>query len=81
MNEQQLLIRNTLERLLGDLCTPEVVDAAEQGEWPRELWAALIETGLALAGIPEAAGGAGGEPEDSLLVIREAAKYGGRTQR
>ena len=75
MNEQQLLIRNTLERLLGDLCTPEVVNAAEQGEWPRELWAALVETGLALAGIPEAVGGAGGEPEDSLLVIREAAKF------
>jgi acyl-CoA dehydrogenase len=75
MNEQQQLIQDTLIRLLGDLCPPEVVDNAEHGIWAKELWGALTETGLTLAGIPEAAGGSGGDIEDSLLVIRTAARF------
>lgn len=75
MNEQQLLILDSLERLLGDLCTPEVVDQAENGVWPEQLWQALTETGLTLAGISEEAGGSGGDLADSLLVIREAARF------
>ena len=75
MNEQQQMIRDTLERLLTDLCTADVVDAAEAGEWPEELWQALTETGLTLAGISEQTGGTGGDVTDSLLVIREAARF------
>ena len=75
MNEQDRLIRDTTSRLLADLCTPGVVDAAEAGKWPGELWDKLTETGLTLAGIPESAGGSGGEIEDSLLIIREAALF------
>ena len=75
MNEQQRLIKDTLDRMLTDLCTPDVVDRSEAGVFAKELWDALAQTGLTVAGLPEAAGGAGGEPEDSLLVIREAARY------
>ncbi len=74
-NEEQQLIRETLNRLLGDLCTPEVIDRAELGQWPTALWQALVETGLVLAGIPESAGGSGGSPQDSMLVIREAGRH------
>lgn len=76
MNEQQQLIKDTLDRLLTDLCTKEVVDAAEAGTWAAGLWGALTETGLTLAGIPEENGGSGGDQADSLLVIREAARFG-----
>jgi acyl-CoA dehydrogenase len=76
MNEQQQMIRETLQRLLTDLCTPVVVDAAEKGEWPAELWNTLAETGLTLAGISEENGGSGGDIADSLLVLQEAAKFG-----
>lgn len=75
MNEQQQLIKDTLVRLLTDLCTKDVIDAAEAGEWPKTLWDTLTETGLTLAGIPESCNGSGGDPEDSLLVIWEAAKF------
>jgi acyl-CoA dehydrogenase len=75
LNEQQVMIRDTLQRLLSDMCPPDVVDAAEQGEFPAALWQTLAETGLTLAGISEAAGGSGGDLEDSLLVIREAASF------
>lgn len=76
MNEQQQLIKDTLQRLLTDLCTPQVVDQAEAGQWPAALWDTLTETGLTAAGLPEAAGGSGGEISDSMLVIREAAGFG-----
>ncbi|MBO6556233.1 MAG: acyl-CoA dehydrogenase family protein [Pseudomonadales bacterium] len=75
MNEQQQLIKDTLDRMLTDLCTPEVVDKTEAGTFAKDLWNALAETGLTVAGLPEGSGGAGGELEDSLLVIRESARY------
>ena len=75
MNEQQQLIRDVIQRILKDHCTAQVVDAAESGEWPSNFWLALANSGLTLAGISEQAGGAGGEIADSLLVIREAARF------
>ncbi|MFT7221645.1 MAG: acyl-CoA dehydrogenase [Candidatus Azotimanducaceae bacterium] len=75
MNEQQQLIKDTLNRVLTDLCDPHVVDRSESGEWAASLWDTLTETGLTAAGIPEAAGGSGGDIEDSLLVIKEAARF------
>ena len=75
MNEQQRLIKESLDRLLSDLCPKTTIDKAEKGEFPGELWQALTDTGLALAGLPEDLGGAGGELADSLFVVREAAKF------
>ena len=75
MNEQQQLISETLNRLLTDLCTPEVVDRSESGIFAENLWQILTETGLTAAGLGVEAGGSGGDLEDSLLVIREAARF------
>ena len=75
MNEQQQLISETLNRLLTDLCTPVVVDKSESGTFAESLWQALTETGLTAAGLEVEAGGSGGDLEDSLLVIREAARF------
>ena len=75
MNEQQRLISETLNRLLTDLCTPEVVDQSESGTFAENLWQALTETGLTAAGLEVDAGGSGGDLEDSLLAIREAARF------
>jgi acyl-CoA dehydrogenase len=72
MNHQQLIV-DSVRRILRDLCSKEIVDSAEAGHWPAELWQALEDNGLTLAGISEASGGTGGEPADSLTVIREAA--------
>jgi acyl-CoA dehydrogenase len=75
MNEEQQLIVETSRRIFTDLCSKEVVDKAEKGEWPAVLWKNLEDTGLTLAGIAESAGGSGGSFSDSLLVIREAATF------
>jgi acyl-CoA dehydrogenase len=72
MNHQQLIV-DSVRRILRDLCSKEVVDSAEAGHWPAELWQTLEDNGLTLAGVSEASGGTGGEPADSLTVIREAA--------
>ncbi|MFP6808718.1 MAG: acyl-CoA dehydrogenase family protein [Pseudomonadales bacterium] len=75
MNEEQLLIQESTRRLLSDLCGADVVDGAESGSFARDLWQSLNETGLTLASVSEAAGGSGGTIADSLIVIREAAKF------
>jgi len=76
VNEEQRLILETTNRILIDLCTAEVINNSEAGSFARELWQTLSETGLTLAGFPESSGGSGGKIQDSLMVIREAAKYG-----
>ena len=75
MKEETRLIIETTNRILQDHCTPEVVDAAESGQFASELWRVLEENGLILAGLPEHLGGAAGDLGDSLTVIRCAARY------
>jgi acyl-CoA dehydrogenase len=75
MSEQQQLIKESLGRLLADICVPGVVDKAEAGIFPAQLWQTLNETGLTSASIPEEFGGSGGDPDDSLVVLWEAAKF------
>ncbi len=46
MNEHHQLLRETVDRLFADHLSREVMEAAEQGEWPAALWKALEENGL-----------------------------------
>lgn len=56
------LLRRTVGDLLAGHCTPARVAAAAAGSgWDADLWQALEETGLTLAGSPEEAGGSGGD--------------------
>ncbi len=55
------LLRDTVEGLLAEHCTPERVAAAAGTGWDAALWQALEGTGLTLAGSPEEAGGSGGD--------------------
>jgi acyl-CoA dehydrogenase len=56
------LLRQTVGDLLAGHCTPARVAAAAAGSgWDADLWHALEETGLTLAGSPEEAGGSGGD--------------------
>ncbi|MEM7094642.1 MAG: acyl-CoA dehydrogenase [Actinomycetota bacterium] len=64
------LITETANRLFGELCTHEAIQAAEdQGDAP-EIWAAFAETGFPWISLPEAAGGSGGTLLDALEVLR-----------
>jgi acyl-CoA dehydrogenase len=69
------MFEDMVERLLGDVVTPELIMAAERGEWPTALWGALEEHGLALAAVPEPLGGVGGSWQDAFVLIRAAGRH------
>ena len=58
--------------MFEELCGPEVVNAAEDGEWPGALWEALEASALTRAWIPEALGGPGTSLADGFAIARIA---------
>ncbi len=75
MSDRDDIIIDTATRLLEDLSTPAVVNDAETGTWPAELWDALEEAGLTLAWVPDDLGGAGAEVADGFAVLRVAGRF------
>ena len=69
------LLVETLTRMLEEHCTPEVVERAERGEWPKALWDTLEAAGLPLAWVSETQGGAGASLADGFGIVRVAARY------
>ena len=73
------LLRQTVEDLLAEHCTPARVASAAAGPgrdagpgWDAGLWRALEETGLTLAGTPEEAGGSGGDLSAAAAIVAAA---------
>ena len=75
MNEQQQLMASVTRRILSDHCSTELLDQAEQGQYPEALWTLLEEQGLTTLGGFETLGGGGGDFCDVLVVLREAGRY------
>lgn len=75
MNDIRNDLITTIDRVVEEHCGKAVREAAEAGEWPPGLWRALEEVGLTRAALPEAAGGAGLEFEDAMLVLRRSAYH------
>lgn len=69
------LFESTIERLLADLVTPELVRECELGHWPEALWSAIEESGFAVAAAPETLGGAGATWHDLYGVVRAAGRH------
>ena len=69
------LIVETITRVCTDRCSAEIVNAAEDGRWPAELWEALENTGLSLAWVAESAGGPGASLADGFAVLRTSARF------
>jgi acyl-CoA dehydrogenase len=68
-------IAEAAARILADLADPQALNAATDESWRRPLWAALEETGLTRAWVPEGRGGAGATPADGFEVLRVAGQY------
>ena len=70
----QSLVAEAAERLFADLATPVVVNAAEAGTWPGDLWGAVSE-----AGFLDALGGEAGAAleglGDAVDVLRAAGRH------
>lgn len=69
------LLLETATRLLGDVATFEVVEAAEAAGWSAEVWRPLADAGFCWIGLPEGAGGSGGTLEDACAVVRAAGAH------
>ena len=64
------LITETADRLFGELCTHEAVQAAEDAGGAPDIWEAFCETGFDLIAVPEEAGGSGGTLAEAIEVLR-----------
>src|SRR3989304_3303875 len=76
MSELRSILTDTVTRLFTDRVTKDVLEAAEQGQWPAALWQALEESGLTLPLVPEKQGGAGGTWGDAHVVLAAAGRFG-----
>ncbi len=69
------LLDETLTRLFTERCGPGARQAAEAEGWAGECWDALDAAGLLWVGIPETAGGAGGDLGDACTLVRAAGRH------
>jgi len=75
MNELRTILGDVVTRLFTDLVTKELLESAEQGQWPDGLWQAVEENGLTLPLVPESKAGAGGTWGDAHVVVRAAGRH------
>ena len=74
LTEVGAMLADTAERLFT--AHAEDIDrAAHEGVWPAAAWAAIEESGLPLALVPEAQGGFGVPPREALALIRQSGRY------
>src|SRR3989304_9104159 len=76
MSELRSILADTITRLFTDRVTKDVLETAEQGQWPAALWQALEESGLTLPLVPEKQGGAGGTWGDAHVLLAAAGRFG-----
>jgi pimeloyl-CoA dehydrogenase small subunit len=72
-SEEQTLLRNSVSKFLSDNYGFEIFKAISRTEpgWRRENWKQFAELGLLGAAIPEAYGGLGGGPIETMIVMEE----------
>lgn len=69
------LFETTIDRLLSEQITPELLRACDGGTWPSDLWQAIEDSGFAVAAAAEAHGGAEASWSDLFVVLRAAGRY------
>lgn len=69
MSEISTLLAETCARLFIDQVTPDLLRAAEAGDWPADLWTALEQNGLTRPLVPEEQGGAGLSWQDAAPIL------------
>ncbi|MET8354228.1 MULTISPECIES: acyl-CoA dehydrogenase family protein [unclassified Micromonospora] len=74
MSDERELLAGAVTDLLTDHCGPDRVAAADGG-WDEGLWRHLDRAGLTGIGIPEEAGGSGGDVADAAVVARLCASF------
>ena len=70
MNELQTMLSDTANRLFTDQLPKSVREAAEEGQWPQQLWQAVEENGFGHVLVSEARGGAGAGWSDAAVLLK-----------
>jgi acyl-CoA dehydrogenase len=74
LSEHHGLLMDTVERMLEQGCTPELVQASE-GQMAWSLWQTFEEAGLPLMAVRASSGGGGVSLYDAFCVLERAAAY------
>lgn len=69
------ILTDTATKMFKSRCTKELINEAEQGIFPIQLWNEVEEMGMTTMGIPEEVGGTGFSYKDALNILRIAGKY------
>ncbi|ABS62548.1 acyl-CoA dehydrogenase domain protein [Parvibaculum lavamentivorans DS-1] len=75
MNELQTILSDSVNGLLSERVTKDLVQKAEEGEWPDALWNEIETNGLTRVLVPEAQGGAGATWADAAIVLKAAGEH------
>jgi len=75
MSEMKDMILEVAERMLADRVTKDVVDVLEKGDWAKDIWTLFKENGMVDVALSEEHGGAGGDLDDLLNLVRLTGKY------
>lgn len=75
MSEMKDMILDVVERMLKENVDKDLVDTVEQGLWASKVWGLFEENGIPIVAISEENGGAGGDLEDLLNIVRLTGKY------
>ena len=75
MSQTQELIGQTARKILRAFDSRRGLATDDETALARDLWQTLEETGLALAAVPEALGGAGGSLAEAMAILREAGRH------
>ncbi|WP_069512010.1 acyl-CoA dehydrogenase family protein [Lysinibacillus sp. FSL M8-0337] len=75
MSEMKEMILEVVERMLKENVSKDLVDIVEQGKWASDIWNLFVENGMTAVAICEENGGAGGDLEDLLNIVRLTGKY------
>jgi len=72
---EQTMLAESASKIFAELCSKEVVNAAEAGQWPSPLWDTLTELGFLSAAVREQDGGLGMSLASVLPTVRIAGRY------
>lgn len=75
MSEMKDMILKVVERMLKENVNKDLIDVVEKGQWSPEVWALLKKNGMTVVAVSEENGGAGGDLDDLLNIVRLTGKY------
>lgn len=75
MSTEDNLIVDAATRIFMDMVEPGLINDAEAGQWPADLWNTLEESGLTLAWGDDTLGGAGIEMLDGFALLKAAGQF------